>query len=772
MKIKGKMLLGSSLLALVPVLLTSIILSTVSVDYSSNALEAQVQSQLVSLRETKKDQIEGYFQTVESQVLNMAASNATRELLREMPAAAAELMDEHYHQLAGMRQHVGEFYQREFANEFRKQNPGQTLDTTVLVRGMGDVAVLLQYLYLSNNRYPMGEKNKLVSLGNGSSYDALHGSTHPFLDDFVERFGYYDLFLVDTRGDMLYSVFKEVDFATNLRNGPYADSGIARVFNRAMSAAEGQIVVEDFAPYLPSYNGAASFAAAPVFEHGKRLGVLIVQMPIDEINAIMTSGGLWADVGLGESGETYLLGQDRLARSMSRFLMEDPNGYLAMLRQLNVPRATVDMIAARQTNIGLQTIDTEGSRAALRGETGFAIFPDYRGVEVLSAYTPLNITGLNWVLMSEIDKDEAFAAVVEMRSNIIIWALVVTIAVFLFALAAGALFSNQITRPVLRLVHTIEEIEQNSDLSRRIEHKAKDELGDMARSFNRMLEKLHHSMREVSGSTSQLAAAAEELSAITQETTRAVETQRSETEQVATAMHEMTATVQEVASSATRAANAAQGADGAARKGSSVVSQTVDSIKHLADDVRATSVVINKLEVEANNIGTVLDVIQGIAEQTNLLALNAAIEAARAGEQGRGFAVVADEVRSLASRTQDSTSEIKQIIDTLQAEARKAVEAMRKGEERAGDGVDKAAQAGSALAEITKAVGSINDMNAQIASAAEEQGAVAEEINRNVNNISMVAEQNTETSAQTSRASEELAHLATELQALVAQFKL
>jgi methyl-accepting chemotaxis protein len=293
----------------------------------------------------------------------------------------------------------------------------------------------------------------------------------------------------------------------------------------------------------------------------------------------------------------------------------------------------------------------------------------------------------------------------------------------------------------------------------------------MATSFNQMLGKLHNSMREVSASTGQLAAAAEELSAITIETNNAIELQRSETDQVATAMNEMTATVQEVASSATTAAEAAHGADRESQGGRKVVQETMDAIDKLAQDVEGTAVIIRRLEGETENIGSVLDVIRGIAEQTNLLALNAAIEAARAGEQGRGFAVVADEVRSLASRTQTSTQEIQGMIEKLQGEARNAVRAMEQGQERAQEGVAKAASAGESLQAITTAVGSINDMNAHIASAAEEQSAVADEINRNIVNISQVADQNTENVMQTSKASEELAHLASQLQNLVARFK-
>jgi len=772
MKIRNKMVLGSTLLAVLPVVIASAVMNIIAVDTSSEALKQQVKNQLVSIRDTKKVQIEDYFNTIREQLLNMATAPAVRSSLKELPDAFSDFASQHSAEVGQMRHELSAYYNGAFSDEYRRQNSGARIDASKMLSGVSDEGVVLQHTYILSNTNPLGSKNKLVSAESGSRYDQLHRGQHPFFNDFISRFGYYDLFLVDTRGTVVYTVYKELDFATNLLHGPYADSGIARAFSSANQAEAGNVVIDDFAPYRPSYDGPASFAATPVFEDGKRLGVLILQMPIDTINRIMTSNQKWKDVGLGNSGETYLVGPDMKARSISRFLVENKSGYLDMLRKLGSPKTTIAAIDAKGTNIGLQDINTQGTRAALSGQKGFAIFNDYRGVPVLSAYTPLDIPGLDWGLMSEIDESEAFREVGIMADSIRNWAVIIAVAIFIVASMLGYLFSASITRPILRLASTIGLIDRDADLSRRIDIDSNDEIGDMSRSFNQMLEKLHTSMREVSASTSQLAAAAEELSAITIETNNAIEVQRSETEQVATAMNEMTATVQEVAGSATSAAEAADGADTASRNGRTVVTDTIESIGQLADDVENTAGIIKKLEGESENIGTVLDVIKGIAEQTNLLALNAAIEAARAGEQGRGFAVVADEVRSLASRTQDSTQEIQEMIERLQHEARQAVAAMEQGQDRAHAGVEKAASAGESLEAIARAVTAINDMNAHIASAAEEQSAVAEEINRNITTISEVAEQNTENAGQTSRASEELAHLASELQNLVSQFKI
>ncbi len=336
----------------------------------------------------------------------------------------------------------------------------------------------------------------------------------------------------------------------------------------------------------------------------------------------------------------------------------------------------------------------------------------------------------------------------------------------------GYLISGLIVKNILAVVSSLREMANGEgDLTRRLEARGDDEIGALVNYFNRFIEKLQNIISNVAGSTTQLAAAAEELSLVSGESNDSVTRQAAETEKVAAAMNQMTATVQEVANHAQEAANSAQNASASAGSGQGIVEQTMSSINSLASEVEQAAGVIHKLEQDSENIGGVLDVIRGISEQTNLLALNAAIEAARAGEQGRGFAVVADEVRTLAGRTQESTKEIQTMIESLQSGAAQAVAVMTEGQEKAQGSVDQAARAGESLREINNAIASIRDMNTQIASAAEEQGSVAEEINRNINTISEIGMQTSQGAQQTATASEEMSRLATRLQAEVGQFK-
>jgi methyl-accepting chemotaxis protein len=339
--------------------------------------------------------------------------------------------------------------------------------------------------------------------------------------------------------------------------------------------------------------------------------------------------------------------------------------------------------------------------------------------------------------------------------------------------AGLAWLSNRlIAGPLNAAAAAMEEIaDGDGDLSARLTISGRDEVARLAGAFNRFVGKIHEVVQHVAASTSQLASAAEEMSVVTEQMKQGAGRQHSETDQVATAMNEMAATVEEVARNAEAAAAAAQDADRQANDGKQVVSGAMNATDSLASEVNKASEVIHKLELESESIGKVLEVIQEIAEQTNLLALNAAIEAARAGEQGRGFAVVADEVRTLANRTQQSTQEIQQIIARLQQGAGEAVKVMEGGSSKAQDTVDQAKRAADALAAIAGAVSTINDMNTQIASAAEEQSAVAEEINRNITTISHAADQTANGAEQTASASEDLARLAAQLQGLVGQFK-
>ena len=355
--------------------------------------------------------------------------------------------------------------------------------------------------------------------------------------------------------------------------------------------------------------------------------------------------------------------------------------------------------------------------------------------------------------------------------NRMIFETILGLAIGFLTVVVSLLISRGLMKSIHSFFKVIAHVESERDLTAQVEVTSDDEIGQMGRHFNSMLEAFREIIDNVNSSTLQVASTSTQLAGNTETTLMGVQRQSIETEQVATAMNQMTATVQEVAKNATQAATAASDANQGAQAGQQVVAANMAAINKLADEIDSAAQVIMKLEDDSIQIGSVLDVIRGIAEQTNLLALNAAIEAARAGEQGRGFAVVADEVRTLASRTQESTQDIQNMIEQLQMGTKDAVRVMGESRQQADDSVTRAEEAGDSLKDITRAIATINDMNLQIASAAEEQNAVAEEINRNISNISQVTFETSDGTQQITLSSSELARISEELQRLVNQFK-
>lgn len=445
-------------------------------------LTDRVFNQLTSVRASKAYQIESYFRTIQ---------NHTQTLSEDLSIiAAVEQFDAAYRQLATAPESPGTgpaleaYYRTQFLPRLDRINSGTPNLPAYLPSERATRH--LQYNYIAANPNPVGKKQQLVAANDGSTYSRAHGRYHPIFRNIVARFGYYDMFLINPQGQIVYTVFKETDFATSLQNGPYKDSNLAQLVRQVIASKEkGFTQLIDFAAYAPSYGTPASFIAAPIYNGSTLVGVLAFQMPVDEINNVMTGNQAWRKDGLGESGETILVGQDTLMRSASRFYLEDPKAYLAQLSSRGVKDDAIARLRQYGTTILQQPVATPAVTKAIAGGSGTQQVIDYRGVPVLSSYAPLQIKGFDWVILAQMDLSEAYAPIHAFQQQILITVTLLILVVTVLAMALAHLF----VRPVQKLIDSARKV-SSGELTSIPALNSGDEFGELAQSFNAVVQSL------------------------------------------------------------------------------------------------------------------------------------------------------------------------------------------------------------------------------------------------------------------------------------------
>ncbi|MDA0676694.1 MAG: methyl-accepting chemotaxis protein [Chloroflexi bacterium] len=785
--IKAKLVFAFTLLAVIP-LVTIAVFSYMS---AKGELANEATTKLQAVADTKQEHIEDYFKTIEGQVRTYSQDLMIVDAAKEFTESFRQLSTDIV--TAGVVQYdearVREFYSKEFIPRLNENLDGSS--ATVATYWPDDAGTLAaQFLYIADNPNPVGSKFELTTSEDGTAYSRVHAKYHDAITAFQQEFNYYDVFIADpATGHIVYTVFKEIDFGTSLLTGPYANTNIADVFKRARTSSNtDDVFLQDFATYAPSFLAPASFIASPIVDPatGETVGVLIFQMPIDEIDGIMQTHS-----GLGESGETYIVGQDRLLRSNSRF--------------------------SEETTLLDLEIDTESTVAALSGKEGTWLIDDYRGVPVLSAYAPMDINGVEWAIIAEIDDAEVSKPAQELLRTTVI----ITVIAALIVAAAGFLLARQIAQPISNIAENLRNLSGNvmpqmvsitssvaqGDLTKeanfrvaRIDSDAQDEVGQMAKAYNEMGEqvdsvgrsinemtarlreligKVREAASELGSSSAQLSDAAEQagqatqgiattaqqvatgsqkqaetvqdavglIDSLTSEVGRVRDGSTRQTERVSAArelVQQVAKAITGVAQNAQTATDGSASANTAAENGLGVVRQTVEGISRINEAVDVVAKHVSGLGEQSAEIGKIVSVIDDIAAQTNLLALNAAIEAARAGEQGRGFAVVADEVRQLAERVSQATSEIAGLIESVQKGVEDSVRATEAGTKQVAEGTALADSAGKALEEIIRAVGEVSQQIEQISAAAEQVSSSSDEMVSYIDSVKEIAEENTQ----------------------------
>ena len=485
MSIRSKLLL----LMLIVGLLSASAVGLLSYNNAKTSLTDTIYDQLTALRETKKRQTENYFK---DQLIAFEVFSNQEQVSGALGAFSAAFGEEQDTAPQNSVEGLKAFYKTDYLKKLAENSDGEPILETYFPKTTS--ALALQIQFISENPAETGSKENLVRptrVGNetldNSRYANAHEKYHPLFVRMLNKLNYYDIFLIDhNTGDIVYSVYKEADYATNLDSGPYRYTGLAEAFNKARKNPQlGNIILVDFAHYEPSYNKPAAFMATPVFDGTELKGIVAAQLNIDEINAFMTSSGNWEQEGMGESGEVYLVGEDASLRTSSRFLIEDKEGYLQALRDAAVPSKAVMLIENTGISILNQPVNSVASEKALRGTNGTEIVEDYRNVDVLSAYAPIEIGGMRWAILAEKDVAEAMAPLHDMRNHLLVTLGAIAIVVTLFSLLAAGVFA----KPVADLESSINRF-TGGDTDFRLEVKGTDEFASLSRSFNGMIDEI------------------------------------------------------------------------------------------------------------------------------------------------------------------------------------------------------------------------------------------------------------------------------------------
>ncbi|WP_434359756.1 methyl-accepting chemotaxis protein [Parasalinivibrio latis] len=745
---------------------TASVLFWQSQSLSKDALQKKATDKLVAIREMKKQDVERYFNTLAGQVTTMANSAVVIDALAMFKEGFAE-----YTESPDDITKLENYYSKEFGQLFSSLNNNDSGLPLEKLNQLDARAKALQYAYIADNTNELGSKHLMTKAQDGSVYSEMHAIYHPQFRHFLETFEYYDVFLIDPQGNIVYSVFKELDYATNLVSGPYANSGLADVFRNAAKLDPNQFHFEDFKSYYPSYRAQASFIAAPVYKLGKYIGVLAFQMPVDRLNSTMTNNGEWISTGLGETGEMFLVGPDMKMRSQSRFLEEDQGEFLKNITSTGIDSALAKEITIRGSTIGLQPLSEPQITQALNGKSGVVGTTSYLGKQVYIAYTPVDILGQQWAMVSEMSREEVYQAIEALKGTFGTTVFVTSVVIGSIAMVLALLIGKNLSGPIVSFAKALSHISSKKDLTQRLDYQRKDEIGELSTSMNEMLTTFSTLIQDISNTSDSVKTASSNIGQALHDVQQSVNDQSLRTNQVVAAISEMSGSIQDVAHNSNGTSQSTAEVSDVTNESAKLGQDLVNGISSLSTTMTEATESMNRLKNESDSIGSVLDVIQGIAEQTNLLALNAAIEAARAGEQGRGFAVVADEVRSLAQRTQTSAGEIRDKVESLQQETTQAVTGISSANDLVGNSVSRCNENNEMLVQIQQMIQTVTNMSSQIASSAEQQSEVTGQISGNMNGISDSASAIAEQVGVTNSTAQELNRQAEALRGKVSLFK-
>ena len=832
MNIRQKMLLGTALLTLVPVALTALLLWQGASTLSAETVGTQVRTQLVSLRDTKRQQIRDELEERVKSLQVLAGQRSTVDAYKQFKAgfytAGKELSKTNDVEVA--KKNLADFVGLFFNIEYVKRNPGAAPDLTAALGALDANQIVMQNVFVVDNPNPLGLKEQMDAPPVDFAYGRAHALFHPGFERAQKLSGYYDIFMIDTDTDtVIYTVFKELDFASALSgNGVSAKSKLAEAYLKVKAAKPEAVYLSDFSTYLASYDDQAAFAAVPIYDAGKQIGVLAMQYPIDKLTDALSANKGWKSIGLGDTGDVFLVGADKLMRSNARYVLEDKAALFAQLGD-KVDAKTKALIEKKNTSVGLVKIDTDATTQALAGKEGVIEFIDYRGQPAIGAFAPLKIQGLEWAIVAQINQSEANLPIEQLNTSSLLRALLIALAVVVVAGLAVTLFLRRFLSPITKLSDTVKAV-AGGDSAARSQLVEKDEIGDLGRAFDTLLDDriaaLDKAMEEnetinnsaigllqgvfqlsnkdltvrapvtediigtVSASVNQLAeeigttlvdvrSVADEVlrtSGTLQEQAKFVENaalrERESLNSMAETLGRATQQLSDVARLSTTSSATALRTATATQAAQTAVEGTVRGMDALRESISETEKRFKRLGERSQEISSAVALVNTISERTHVLSLNASMQAATAGEAGRGFAVVAQEVQRLSDSSRQATAQISQLVSNIQAETNETLLTMNRLISEVVAQTALAQMAGQEMKQSQLATTELIGLVQQIAAFSVQQEALATALQQNVLDINDSSNLTSSAIAQQSEATRTLVVYAGRLTEAVAQFTL